>query len=1048
GYQGSAAIGGGYFSDCGTVIINGGEVTARNNYTGYTGAAIGGGETGSGGSIFINGGTVSAESFWGAAIGGGGVISGSAWQPGNGGTVNISGGKITAHSREGYGIGPGTEIADRDNTGDPGTITLNSNDRNDSYDILPVKAAECFIQNDFRYMRDNADMGPVTPENIFGKTAGTIILPVDMHDLASCRIENGSRLYPYTGNVTAVSLRVVTPEGRLLKEDVDYTLSLSPETVKEKGVYTVTLTGQGLYGGSSLSGKIIVEDVTEGTPSDPVIIKEAAYWDIYSAFVNDGSWSDMCFALSDDFDNENEPVTASYGTAEHPFTGVFDGKGKDLYTEISDTEAPGTAPFRYIEGATLRELNVKGSVTGGTCAGGLAGYVLGSGNLIESCIVGTSVFVPGKDREGTVGGVVGNVGNSGLTINDTVFNGTIGNERNLMGGLIGFCTEGAVIRMRNCLFDGRASAGAERLHPTGIREYNARITATLTDVFHTLDNGYSQKAYIIPGGVHAYREDEIGDLSGEKIFRGFIAADHEPGYEEVTLAGPESAYVYREEPLKVNPSLISASGKVLSLGTDYREKLIDQEGNETGSEKDEAGAVILKDAGEYTVCFEGIGECRGSTVRNISIAKADVNDPVIRLSIGCGGNKAADLSSKIMEGGKAGELTVTGNPDGVLKEAVLEGNRLSVSVSDDEALLRKSALLSIPVTDARNHNDYQIIVKVTMVECEHLHTEIRNRKVPDCITKGYTGDIYCTDCHKVIREGSLIAKDPSNHVADRDYQTVYAPSSATLGIGIRKAFCICGHSFGYEAFTEEGGKADPDAIRQLSSDAGSDSDSISVKSTEEQDEEGKTVTITEILVNNKTVQTLRTHENGETTLETKLWIGGIRDAYSFTGSAIRPVPHIYDGMKLLRAGRDYTVSYKNNKNISNDRKKNGLASMTLKFRGDYKSTPKMTIKFRVVPAVLGNNGEEGVNAKASDLLIAASGKTMKPACAVTYTESGKSIDKKNFRFTYEDEQGKALTGIKTPGIYKVTVTPKNGSFTGCSWAFITVVAKADGNKLL
>ena len=104
---------------CGTVIINGGTITAAG---GSASAGIGGTEStagditgGNGGNITINGGTVTAsggnvDGYWsGAGIGGGGSRS-SRDNSGCGGTLTINGGVVTltAGSSSSYGFGKGT----------------------------------------------------------------------------------------------------------------------------------------------------------------------------------------------------------------------------------------------------------------------------------------------------------------------------------------------------------------------------------------------------------------------------------------------------------------------------------------------------------------------------------------------------------------------------------------------------------------------------------------------------------------------------------------------------------------------------------------------------------------------------------------------------------------------------------------------------------------------------------------------------------------------------------------------------------------------------
>ena len=102
--NGGAGIGGGNHGTGGTIKITKGTVTATG---GYQGAGIGGGHFGGGGSITITGGTVKAEaknsSNGGntAAAGIGGGASGS------GGTIIISGGMVTATANWGSAIGDG-----------------------------------------------------------------------------------------------------------------------------------------------------------------------------------------------------------------------------------------------------------------------------------------------------------------------------------------------------------------------------------------------------------------------------------------------------------------------------------------------------------------------------------------------------------------------------------------------------------------------------------------------------------------------------------------------------------------------------------------------------------------------------------------------------------------------------------------------------------------------------------------------------------------------------------------------------------------------------
>ena len=94
-----AAIGGNYLGTAGTIVITGGKIEARSN---YTGAGIGSGFFGQPGDIYLKGGVIMASSSNGSGIGSGCASNGNA-------TVNIYDGvkRIEASSTEGMAIGNG-----------------------------------------------------------------------------------------------------------------------------------------------------------------------------------------------------------------------------------------------------------------------------------------------------------------------------------------------------------------------------------------------------------------------------------------------------------------------------------------------------------------------------------------------------------------------------------------------------------------------------------------------------------------------------------------------------------------------------------------------------------------------------------------------------------------------------------------------------------------------------------------------------------------------------------------------------------------------------
>ena len=142
----AAGIGGGYYDDCGNIIIEGGDITATGasysagigggdrhscgtieirggnvNATGGFGAGIGSGDKGSCGAITISGGTLTATGGDGAGIGSGSASDG---YTSTCGAITISGGNVTVTGGDGAGIGSG--CGDESSTSTCGTITISN----------------------------------------------------------------------------------------------------------------------------------------------------------------------------------------------------------------------------------------------------------------------------------------------------------------------------------------------------------------------------------------------------------------------------------------------------------------------------------------------------------------------------------------------------------------------------------------------------------------------------------------------------------------------------------------------------------------------------------------------------------------------------------------------------------------------------------------------------------------------------------------------------------------------------------------------------------
>lgn len=275
------------------------------------------------------------------------------------------------------------------------------------------------------------------------------------------------------------------------------------KTGKDNATGAVVWNGTGtpadLNAGCGSGSEYIYMHVTTGTPlpllsgkgtaSNPYLIGSAADWVKFTQMIQDEQCTEQCFKLTADIN-----VSAMAGTSANPFHGTFDGNGKTLSVNISSSEA-GAAPFQYINGATIRDLTVTGTVrTSGNHASGLVGLCSGGNNAISGCFVSTNI-----SAQTYAGGLVGHGGSSSLSIADSYYSGTISDFSNFAGGLLGW-GDAMTLNMNNCLFKGGfVPSGNGKYHPIACKNSSKTVGAVTKLVFYL--NTVSPTAadnYVIP----------------------------------------------------------------------------------------------------------------------------------------------------------------------------------------------------------------------------------------------------------------------------------------------------------------------------------------------------------------------------------------------------------------------------------------------------------------------------------------------------------------------------------------------------------------------
>lgn len=148
---------------------------------------------------------------------------------------------------------------------------------------------------------------------------------------------------------------------------------------------------------------------------------------------------------------------------------------------------------------------------------------------------------------------------------------------------------------------------------------------------------------------------------------------------------------------------------------------------------------------------------------------------------------------------------------------------------------------------------------------------------------------------------------------------------------------------------------------------------------------------------------------------------------TYTGAAVKPVVRVFDSVAVtdgnssmepieLVLNKDYTVSYKNNKNVNPAGK--AVPTVTVKGKGNYTGT--QYVYFNIVPKALTDT-----DITVNDITAAYNGKTIKNAPAVY--RNGKKLSKNTHYSVSYPQTG---TGAyRTAGIYPVVITGKGG-YTG------------------
>lgn len=227
------------------------------------------------------------------------------------------------------------------------------------------------------------------------------------------------------------------------------------------------------------------------------------------------------------------------GTSAAKYSGTFDGDGNTLTVNLKNTEEGYTAPFRYINGATIQNLTVDGTIsTDQKFAAGLVSYNEGS-SKIEKCMVSVTINSE-VSGDGTHGGLVANVNSGSITINNCGFIGSItGGNTTSCGGFVGWAYGKTSIS--NSYIAGTFSTETSECYTFGRNPGNITISNSYyMTAYGTNNKGATQKsAAQFESGIVA---GLLGEAFGQNVDNGSTKQNYPVlGGAKVYLSNPCSA---------------------------------------------------------------------------------------------------------------------------------------------------------------------------------------------------------------------------------------------------------------------------------------------------------------------------------------------------------------------------------------------------------------------------------------------------------------------------------------------------------------------------
>ena len=340
---------------------------------------------------------------------------------------------------------------------------------------------------------------------------------------------------------------------------------------------TTTIWGQGPTP-AALSG--------DGTVGDPWQISTYSDWNAFATAVNDGYFYDgeyvqLTTNIEVTCSDKDDMVGWRDGNIYYSFQGIFDGGDNTLtFNYNSTTGLDEVAPFRYIQGATIHNLNVAGFIDMGSTkykAGGLFfvnDIIEDSRSYINDCTVSITITGDTGKFPGTSGGFASNAKN--VTFTNCLYNGLLQVGSN-SGGISAEGNNKTYINY--CLCD--PAAGSEMYTQSGTLIKNAG--AHITKSYYTLLP--NEHANNVITGKRAYTSEPAVFTKKTKIKKDNDEPINNVDYwieGDVVITDLHPGYSYTGNVIPVSYGL-TFDGTVLEEDTDFTSSISPSPVNAIGS---------------------------------------------------------------------------------------------------------------------------------------------------------------------------------------------------------------------------------------------------------------------------------------------------------------------------------------------------------------------------------------------------------------------------------------------------------------------------------